>query len=89
MKIQEIPGQLNYFSEKIHAELSRKQLTLDGELYRMENEWLRKKMPDFYCYYFLKFAYANSYSRMHELFIAEIEHMAKDKDSHTVLSKTI
>ena len=46
-------------------------------------------MPDFYCYYFLKFAYANSYSRMHELFLAEIEHMSRDKDSHSVLTKTI
>lgn len=42
LKIEEISGQLNYFSEKIHAELSkytrgylRKHLTLDGDLYRV------------------------------------------------------
>jgi hypothetical protein len=29
-------------------------------------------MPDFYCYYFLKFAYANSYTRMHEIFLSEL-----------------
>jgi hypothetical protein len=50
---------------------------------------LRKKMPDFYCYYFLKFAYANSYSRMHELFLSEIENMNRDKDSYQVIRKTI
>ncbi len=69
--------------------LGRKQLTLDSDLYRVENEWLRKKMPDFYSYYFLKFAYANSYSRMHELFLAEIENMSRDKDSYNVIKKTI
>lgn len=46
-------------------------------------------MPDFYCYYFLKFAYANSYSRMHELFLGEIENMGKEKDSYMVIKKTI
>lgn len=46
-------------------------------------------MPDFYCYYFLKFAYANSYSRMHELFLGEIENMGREKDSYTVIKKTI
>lgn len=46
-------------------------------------------MPDFYSYYFLKFAYANSYSRMHELFLSEIENMARDKDSYSIIKKTI
>lgn len=46
-------------------------------------------MPDFYCYYFLKFAYANSYSRIHELFLSEIENMGREKDSYTVIKKTI
>ena len=50
----------------------------------MENEWLRKKMPDFYSYYFLKFAYANSYTRMHEIFLSEIENLAKEKDAYYV-----
>ena len=55
----------------------------------MENEWLRKKMPDFYSYYFLKFAYANSYTRMHEIFLSEIENLAKEKDAYYVIRKTI
>ena len=46
-------------------------------------------MPDFYCYYFLKFAYANSYSRMHELFLGEIENMSREKDSYNIIKKTI
>jgi hypothetical protein len=58
-------------------------------MYRVENEWLRKKMPDFYCYYFLKFAYANSYARMHEIFLGEVENMAREKDSYAVVKKTI
>lgn len=50
---------------------------------------MKKKIPDFYCYYFLKFAYANTYSRMHELFLSEIEHMSREKDSYYVIKKTI
>lgn len=46
-------------------------------------------MPDFYCYYFLKFAYANSYSRMHELFLSELENMNREKDTYSVVRKTI
>ena len=46
-------------------------------------------MPDFYCYYFLKFAYANSYSRMHELFLSEIENMNRDRDTYVTIRKTI
>ena len=46
-------------------------------------------MPDFYSYYFLKFAYANSYTRMHELFLSEIENMNREKDTFGIIKKTI
>ena len=76
-------------TEQVDISSFRKHLTLDGDLYKVGNEWLRKKMPDFYCYYFLKFAYANSYSRMHELFLGEIENMCREKDSYNIIKKTI
>lgn len=69
--------------------LSRKYLSIDSDLYKVENEWIRKKIPDFYCYYFLKFSYANTYTRMHELFTSELEHMSREKDSYAVVRKTI
>jgi len=57
-------------AEQVSWVQCRKHLILDGDLYRVENEWLRKKLPDFYNYYFIKFAYANSYTRMHEIFLS-------------------
>lgn len=76
-------------STSIFDALFRKHLDLDDDLYRLENLWLKKKIPDFYSYYFLKFSYANTYSRMHELILSEVENMSKEKDSYVVVKKTI
>lgn len=62
---------------------------LDGEIYKLEQQWNLKRIPEFYCYYFLKFCYANKVSRLQDIIYEEQINMAKDNDGYTVIKKAI
>jgi len=62
---------------------------LDAELYKLEQLWLGKRIPEFYSYYFLKFCYANKPSRLQEAVFEEQANMSKENDSYTVIRKAI
>lgn len=96
LKHAEIVTQFNYVSEKLHTDMNkyrvaelRKNVILDSEVYKLEHQWAAKKVPEFYCYYFLKFVYANKPARLQDIVFEELANMGRENDSYTVLRKAI
>lgn len=50
---------------------------------------MSKHIPEFYCYYFLKFCYANKPNRLQEIVFEEQVNMSRENDSYTIMKKAI